>query len=142
MHQVFDRFLNHWAHGSSEYISNPPQDVSALPLEQSICFSDPMAGLLVVRSTEEFGFFLKSKGFGSFLEMVVLFYHSLFMQVWHLDMRKLKPALFKASVPWSWPDRDPDVACMALIGKFPVEIRLWTQLTEQEKETWKNTKKS
>ncbi len=152
LYNVFNPFLIRWANLSAQYVPMRMEDMAALPLEQSIFFSQPMNGLLVVRSRKDFEKLLaeasprqKSKNSthpsGLFLEMSVLFWHFMVMKTWKADTRTLSPAVLKSSVPLDWPDRKPDSACTVFIKDFPIEIRLWAAVSEEEMKSWKKPKK-
>ncbi len=144
---VFNQFLINWLNCACEYVISPMEDHSVLPLEQSVLFSKPFGGLMVVRSQLGFEKFLTelatgkktTKGIqknGWFLAMTVLFWHLLVSQKWGMDSRKLPAALLKPTVPLDWPDRKPDSACTVFIKGFPVEIRLWNNLGPGEIKAW------
>lgn len=141
LYRVFNQWLVRRVNFSAQYFSAPLEDMSPLPVEQSIYFSEPLEGLLVVRSTKTFERLLESASGASFLEMTFLYYHRLFLDIWKLDTRNLKPALFKASVPVAWPDRKPNVACTAFVEDSPVEIRFWASLSKDEVEHWGKAKR-
>ena len=140
LHRILNQLLIRRANLSAQYFNAPLEDVTPLPVEQSFYFSDPMEGLLVVRSTKIFEELLETHE-GSFLELSVLFYHQLFREAWGLDTRVLKAVLFKRSIPLTWPDRKPDSSCMVFIKESPLEIRLWTPITAREAEIWRKSKK-
>lgn len=148
---LFNRFLIRWANEAAQWAGMDTEDVSYLPLEQSILFKEPFTGLIVLRSTQGLEEYLASEfarkknakpphSKGLFLEMTVLFWHELILKMWKVDARKLSPALFKASAPVHWPDRKADAFCTVFIKDFPLEIRLWTDVTADEMEPWKRSK--
>jgi hypothetical protein len=152
LHGAFNQFLIGWANLSAQYLERGVEEMSALPLEQSIYFPEPFSGLLAVRSTREFEKCLveletgqePGKDYhekGLFLEMAVLYWHKLALKMWKLDTRTLQPAILKSSVPLDWPDRRPDTACMVFVKNFPLEILLWNSISEREMEYWKKPKK-
>jgi hypothetical protein len=151
-HISFNGFINRWARLSAQHFSLSHEDIAHLPLEQSICFPEPFEGLLVVRSRDDFGKLLcelneektpsdpvKKREY--FLEMTVLFWHQLFLDLWRLDTRKLKQALFKNSIPLDWPDRNPQSSFGTLINNIPLEVRLWSDITDGERDFWKRPKR-
>jgi hypothetical protein len=148
LYRVFNQFMIKWANLSPQYVNATMEDLSPLPLEQSIFFPEPLGGLLVVRSTRDFEKFLVESIIakkaerplhkkGLFLELTVLFWHHLVMQTWSLDTRKLPPAVLKSSVPAQWPDRKPDSVCTVFIRHIPLEIRFWSHLSPEEGKAWK-----
>jgi hypothetical protein len=151
--RVLNQFLIRWAKLTPQYVNAAMEDMSPLPLEQSIFFSGPLDGLMVIRSTREFEKFLVETLIGDkserplhkkglFLEMTVLFWHQLVLQTWRKDSRTLPPALLKNSVPIQWPDRKPYSVCTVFIQHIPLEIRLWAPLSEDEKKAWQKSFKS
>lgn len=137
LHRILNQMLIRRYNLSAQYFGAPLEDMSPLPVEQSICFSEPKEGLLVMRSSRLFEKFLDDEVKESFLELAILFYHQLFQDAWKLDTRKLKAALFKASAPAAWPDRKPDSSCTVFVKDSPLEIRLWTPVSGEEMENWR-----
>jgi hypothetical protein len=152
LYNLFNSFITRWANLPTEYIPTAMEDLSALPTEQAIYFSQPIEGLLILRTSGRFEKYLaelaegKKSGRGShdkgmFMEMCVLFWHLLIMYKWKADTRLLPPAVIKSSTPWEWPDRKPDCFCSTFVKKHPVEIRLWAAASPTEMESWKKIKK-
>lgn len=148
LYNVFNQFLIRWTNQESKYVGMRMEDLSPLPVEQSILFSEPFNGLLVVRGTLGLEKFLVGlatgrkvgKNFhkmGIFTEMSVLFWHSLALQVWRVDTRTIEPAILRPSYPSDWPDRSPSSSCTVFVKEHPLEIRLWAQMSENEIGTWK-----
>ncbi len=140
LHRIFNRLLIRRANLAAQLFQSPMEDLAPLGAEQSIYFSEPLAGLLVLRSSENFDSFLQGESLGSLLELTVLFHHQLFKEVWRLDTRKTKAALFKRSIPLQWPDRRFNTGCTLFVKDFPLEIRLWAPVTEEEMEKWRKSK--
>jgi hypothetical protein len=145
--QCFNQFLNHWAGLPAQFINVRMEDMSPLALEQSLFFTGPLNGLLVLRTSLEFEKYLKEKLMGVqsrrhpaksdlLLEMTVLFWHRFLMQYWRVDSRTLPPAVLKPSRPVHWPDRKPDSDCVLFIQHFPFEIRFWQVQSEGERRPW------
>lgn len=141
LHRILNQMLIRRYNLSAQYFGAPLEDVSPLPVEQSICFSDPTEGLLVVRGTRLFEKFLETEAQESFLELTVLFFHQFFLDAWKLDTRQLKAACFKSSAPVAWPDRKPDSSCTAFIKESPLEVRLWVPVSDEEMENWRAFRK-
>ena len=141
IHRIFNQLLIRRYNLSAQSLHPLTDEVPNLPEEHSIYFFEPFEGLMVVRSTADFERFLQSASQESLLELTVLFYHQLFLGAWKLDTRRLKPALFKRSVPAVWPDRGPDTGCVAFVKEHPVGIRLWAPVSEQEMEGWRTFRK-
>jgi hypothetical protein len=149
--ETFNTFLIRWANQTAKFETSPTEDmVASLPLEQGILFRDPFAGMMVIRSAGDFEKFLEElvsgkkpgKEFDSkrnelFLEMTVLFWHLFVFSAWRLDSRRLQAAILKPTVPLDWPDRKPDTFCRLFIKGFPLEILLWSYLSENEMRNWK-----
>ena len=143
----FNEFINKWAKLNSEYFSWPGESPDYLPLEEGVFFSEPFKGLLVLRSSKDFGAFLEEENTGSqkeehkrmglFVELAVLFWHKFAQRFLKVDSRRVTPAILRACVPVNWPDRKPQSACVVFINGFPLEIRLWTDVTEEEIQNWK-----
>src|SRR5579883_418431 len=92
LHRIFNQMLIRRYNLSAQYFSAPLEDMSPLAVEQSIYFSEPAEGLLVVRTSRLFEKFLESEAQESFLELTILFFHQLVLDAWKLDTRSLKPA--------------------------------------------------
>jgi hypothetical protein len=148
LYHQFNQFLIRWTNQESKYVGMRMENHSPLPNEQSILFSEPFKGLLVIRSTLSLEKFLvglatgrkAGKNFhkmGIFTEMTVLFWHSLALQLWRVDTRTIAPAIMRPSVPADWPDRKADSACTVFIKDHPLELRLWAEVSEREIQTWK-----
>ncbi len=141
LHRIFNQLLIRRANRSAQLFQSPMEDLAPLGAEQSIYFYEPFAGLLVLRTSEDFDRFLQDEALGSLLELTVLFYHQLFKNAWNLDTRKTKPALFKRSIPLDWPDRRFNSGCTLFVKDFPVEIRLWAPVSEPEIEKWRRARR-
>ncbi len=150
VYNIFNQFFIRWANQETKYAKLSPDEIPPLDIEQGIYFFEPFEGILVIRSTKEFEKFLtelacgKKAGkdfqkLGLYLEMVVLFWHLFVSQIWRLDTRVIKPAILKKSIPADWPDRKADSGCTVFIKSFALEIRLWANLTAEEKNPWKKT---
>lgn len=140
LHRILNQLLIRRINLSAQYFNAPLEDSSPLPVEQSILFSEPLQGLLMVRSTKIFEDLLESTAECSFLELTIIFYHQLFREAWGLDTRILKSALYKRSIPLLWPDRKPDASCMMFIQESPLEVRLWAPVSEEMAERWRKYK--
>ncbi len=152
LYKTFNAFLIAWANLASQYMPSAMEDMASLPLEQSIYFTEPFSGLFVIRTTREFEKYLVElesgkkavKNFhdrGLFLEMTVLYWHRLALNLWKVDMRTVTPGILRASVPLDWPDRKPDSMCTLFAKDFPLEMRLWSSVSEKEMHRWKSPKK-
>jgi hypothetical protein len=137
--EFFEKFLVRWANVACEYIPWAPETLLPMGLEEGILFSEPTSGLLVIRASENFRRYLldefdrKQKGAASpkneiFLEMTVLFWHLFVNQYFHMDSRRMTPALLRTSIPADWPDREPQAAALIMVKGNPMELRLWTGL--------------
>jgi len=146
--KFFNEFLIRWANQECRYVGMRIEDLSPLPVEQGLLFFEPFEGIFVMRSSRGFEKFLVELIAGKkvkrgnhdkavFLEMTVLYWHLLVSQEWRLDTRKLRPAILKNSVPLDWPDRDPQTACTIFIKDEPLEIRIWSGVTEEEANHWR-----
>ncbi|HEY5038652.1 MAG TPA: hypothetical protein VIJ93_06220 [bacterium] len=146
--ETFNLFLIKWANLAAQFVTAPMEDMASLPVEQGLLFYEPYQGFMVVRSTKAYEKYLvelwtgkkstkDSQKHGLFMEMAVLFWHLLVLKLWRLDSRTLKPAILKETVPLDWPDRKPDSICMVFIKEFPLEIRFWAHLSEDEMKGWK-----
>ncbi len=150
LYEFFDVFFQKWAKIPSDYFSWPEEGPLPFPMEEGILFSQPLNGLIVVRTSLDFGNLLtelaqerkqdESKRNALFTEMTVLFWHKFAMKFWQLDSRRITPAILRHCVPAEWPDRKPQSACLAFVKEYPVEIRLWTGLTDQEIQAWRKSR--
>lgn len=141
LHRILNQMLVRRYNLSAQYVHSLTDEVPNLPEEHSIYFMEPFGGLLVVRSRAEFEKFLQSSCQESLLDLTILFYHQLFLGAWNLDPRQSKSALFKRSIPATWPDRSLDSGCLVFVKDHPVGIRLWTGVSEQEMENWRAYRK-
>ncbi len=143
LYDFFNPFLLNWLKLPSQKVDIPDDDIQTLPNEHSLLFTQPMTGILVLRTSDEFGKGLaklakiKDIPHDLFMEMIVLFWHRFVSRFWSLDSRTLPAASFKKSIPKNWPDRKPDSLLMVFVIQQPVEIRLWFNLSETETERWK-----
>ena len=144
LYDFFNRFMGDWLKVSSQRVDRDEDDIPYLPNERSLLFSQPTSGVLVIRTSEEFGKALKKLAEANdshsdlFVEMTVLFWHRFVSKFWGMDSRNLAPALFKKSLPKQWPDRKTDVFLSVFVLNQPIGIRLWTHLTDAEIKRWKN----
>ena len=147
LYDFFNNFIGLWLRLPSQRIGNTEDDIPQLPNERGLMFIQPVTGILVIRTSEDFGKALvklaETKDLHSdlFVEMVVLFWHKFVSKFWGLDSRTLPPVLFKRSLPKNWPDRKADVHLATLVLQQPIEIRLWTHLTPQDMDSWNPPKK-
>jgi hypothetical protein len=147
LYDFLNQFLAQWLKLASQKIDRVEDDIHPLPNERGLMFGEPTTGILVLRTSEDFGKALEKlageKGSSNdlFVEMIVLLWHRFVSKFWNLDSRRMPPALFKKSVPAHWPDRKPDAAVMVMTTRQPIELRLWVDLTPAERERWKSPKK-
>lgn len=141
--EFFEQFFIRWANLSGEYISGSVETILPMGLEEGILFSEPTAGLLVLRASENFRRHLldeyerKQRGASQgkseiFLEMTVLFWHLFARRYFQLDSRKMTPAVLRSSLPVDWPDREPQAYALMMVKGNPLELRLWIGLTPED----------
>lgn len=143
----FRDFLQNWAQIPCQPIVGMGDEIPNLPLERSLLFSEPSSGILVVRTDPEFELYLQQlhkegQPREHFLEMVVVFWHRFVSRFWSRDSRKIATTLMKKTIPMNWPDRRPNLFLPVLVDRFPMGLRLWTQLSRDEVEIWKKTRSS
>ena len=144
LYDFLNQFLAQWLRLSCQRVDRVEDDIQPLPNERGLMFTEPTTGILVLRTSEDFGKALARLGDGKgasndfFVEMIVLFWHRFVKKFWDLDSRRLPPALFKRSVPAHWPDRRSEAAVMVLTNRQPIELRLWLDLDGPEMERWKS----
>ncbi len=143
LYQLFFTFLKRWTNLEAQWVSRPLDDTAPFELERSLLFSDPLPGRFVIRAPKTFETLLHQALNKSapaedspdlFVEMVILFWHRFVKNSWKKDSRTLRPAFFKPSVPWDWPDRRPDSAALVFVKNTPLEIRLWAPLRPGEEQ--------
>jgi hypothetical protein len=110
---------------------------SRLALERRLDFIAPHSGILVARCPEKLSTQLSDLMYEqrqlarsreeAIQEVLVLFWYRLAVRYWKADPSQFRPALFRPSRPLDWPGRQPDVACIALVLKQPIEILLWAE---------------
>jgi hypothetical protein len=146
LYQCFFSFLKRWAKLDAQWVGRPLDDIPPLRLERGLLFSDPLRGMLVIRTSMNFEDLLceivnRSKSPSDspdlFIEMVILFWHRFVSDFWKKDTRTLKPVLFKTTIPIDWPDRRPDSATLVFVKNIPLEIKLWAPLSQDETLSWK-----
>jgi hypothetical protein len=143
LYVFFNGFLGRWLGLPSTRVTGAENDIQSLPNEHGLMFQAPLEGILVLRTSEEFGKGLQRLAkdrhvdHDLFTEMLVVMWHRFVLKFWELDSRRLPAAFFKRSLPKHWPDRKPDSALLVFVLQQPVELRLWLRLTEDEKERWK-----
>lgn len=144
----FNQFLIGWLNLSAQMAVGLGDEVPNLPLEKGLLFSKPINGILVIRTVSEFEDYLKKNAKvdeahprDMFVELFVLFWHKFVSKFWSLDSRKLPPSLFKKSIPLDWPNRKTEASLQVFVGNYPLGIRLWVNLTEEEINHWRGSKK-
>lgn len=143
LYDFFNSFLLNWLKLPSQKVEVDDDDIQSLPNEQGLLFTHPMTGILVIRTSEDFGKGLaklakiKDIPHDLYMEMIVLFWYRFVSHFWGMDSRKLPAALLKRSLPKLWPDRKPDSHLTVFVIQQPIEIRLWVHLTETDMERWK-----
>lgn len=143
LYDFFNAFLGRWLGLPSSRAMGFDTDIPDLPNEQGLLFHAPVDGILVLRTSEEFGKGLQRVArdrhvdHDLFMEMLVVMWHRFVAKFWELDSRRLPAAFFKRSIPMHWPDRKTDASLLVFVLQQPVELRLWLRLTEAEKERWK-----
>lgn len=147
LYDFINQFLAQWLKLASQRVDRVEDDIHPLPNERGLLFTEPTYGILVLRTSEDFGKALEKlageRGGSNdlFIEMTVLLWHRFVSKFWGKDSRHLPPVLFKKSIPAHWPDRKPDSAVMIITTRQPIELRLWVGLTTAEIERWKSGKK-
>jgi len=135
---LFEESLLHWGKVDCAQLEwRGFEGPAKLLLERRLDFTLPHDGTLVVRCPEDFSSFLSDTVYGkrevalgreeALQEVMVLFWYRLACKFWKADPGKFRPALFKPSLPLDWPGRQPDVACLLMVQKFPVEVLLWAE---------------
>ena len=143
LYDFVNGFLGRWLGLASSRVTGADDDIQTLPNEQGLMFSAPVDGILVLRTSDDFGKGLQRLAkerhvdHDLFMEMLVVMWHKFVSKFWEMDSRRLPAAFFKRSLPRHWPDRKPDSALLVFVLNQPVEVRLWLHLSEREKERWK-----
>ena len=148
--EVFNQVLGKWVGMSAQPAVGMEDEVHHLPLEMGLMFSQPLNGILVIRTAADFGSYLQKtvrKGQTTpglkevFMELFILFWHQFVARFWNLDSRKLPASLFKQSIPLDWPNRKSDVLLQVFVEDHPLAIRLWAPITEEEMKRWRDPKR-
>ena len=148
--EIFNHLLGKWVGMSAKLAAGMEDEVHHLPLEMGLMFSQPLSGILVIRTTADFGSYLQKtvrKGQAMpglkevFMELFILFWHRFVAAFWNLDSRKLPPSLFKQSIPLDWPGRKSDVLLQVFVEDYPLVIRLWAPIVEEEIKHWRDSKR-
>lgn len=121
--------LSDWVGLSAEHFADREDGGADLPLERMLRFEDPFPGVWVIRSIPDLGSILEAKTSTMDLDLLTL----LLVRVWRemvrgayaLDLKEVRPCRYKASRPSDWPSREPDWTSLSLVGRCPVEMRLW-----------------
>jgi hypothetical protein len=133
--EMVNRVTRDWANLVSRHAGLPAPGPADLPLEYSLSLIGPLTLHMVVRGGKELAEELAEGSTGdpnaralsadAFREFV-----NLLAEYWHTR----DPAAFpgpwdstaaQPSVPKFWPARDPDASVVALVDRFPLELRLW-----------------
>ena len=147
LYDFLNQFLKGWTGLSAQKIVGAGDDVPNLPLEKGLMFSKPFNGLLVIRTVSEFEGQLQKAADDDksqagqrdvFVEFFILFWHKFVSKFWGLDSRKLPPAVFRKSIPLDWPQRKMDVFLQVFVANYPLGIRFWANLTDEEINRWRN----
>jgi len=147
MYDFFNQFIGLWLRLPSQRVDGTEDDIPMLPNERGLMFTEPVNGILVLRTSEDFGRALaklaenKDLQTDLFVEMVVLFWHRFVSKFWGMDSRTLAPAVFRKSLPKHWPDRKADCHLSTIVLQQPIEIRFWTSLTDEDMGRWNVPKK-
>lgn len=143
LYDFFNDFMVRWLKLSSQKVEGVEDDLQSLPNEQGLLFPEPVPGILVLRTSEEFGKGLarlakeRQVDHDLFMEMLIVLWHRFTAHFWQIDCRRMPAAFFKRSIPRHWPNRKPDSHLLVFVLQQPVEVLLWLHLSEEEKERWK-----
>ena len=138
---IFNQFLLRWTGLRSHRIVSMENHATSLPQGWELMFVQPLLGILVIRTTQDFeakveewvtGRQLKESKNELLQEMLVLFWWHFASMFWGLETRKTKSSLFKKLVSSELPERTPDALCLVNIAGQPLEIRLWVPVSEIE----------
>jgi len=123
------RVLKDWMGLKAEHFADREDAGTSLPLEAMLRFSDPFAGVLVVRSVPEFASVLAAKtsclDLDPFIVLVVRVWREMVRDLYAVEMKDVQPCRYRTSRPADWPQRAPDAASLSLVGRWPLEMRLW-----------------
>jgi hypothetical protein len=136
LYQVFRNIVEKWVDDRVKHIGTPVLGPSVMSLERSVFFSAHVKGMVNVRSHQKFGRALadsimskdparQSVSKEDAFQLAVDHYCAVLISGKSRNGYQADSSRF--SNPDSWPKQKPRAACALLVGRFPVEIRLWVE---------------
>jgi hypothetical protein len=139
---IINQVLGDWAFMSGTPIGRPAEGPTALALEYSVSIHGPFHCLLNIRSDAEFAAELaqaatgdpgaREQGPDALKELCNLVASHLWSSL--VGSRNVAPEPFLplSSRPSQWPQAPVAAECALIVGRFPIEARLWIQPHTEE----------
>jgi hypothetical protein len=136
LNESLDHVLGRWLGLSSQYFSAREEGGGIFPLEKMLQFKDPVEGIWVFRGPAELTGVLRdalenkipgaSQGRDLFTELVVRIWKDSAQRFFKKEMKDIQPVRFKDSQPMDWPHREPNAGCLSFVGRWPMEMLIWS----------------
>lgn len=133
--RLFERIIRAWGAEKVHPLTLNPAGTADLPVERRVILTGTLRGVLVLRTTTEFLYWLRGLRENTvmgrynpeeiFEEMVSLYCLYLFHDFWNPDSFQIGPIRPSPSTPEDWPPSAPHASCGMEVEGFPLEIRLW-----------------
>jgi hypothetical protein len=135
--ELADRVISDWAFLPVQMAGKPAPGPAELALEYSVLLKGAFKCRLVLRGDAKLGAELAHASTGdpaareqaedAFRELCNLFASHFLTRFRPAQSSSFGPFLPEVSTPLSWPSRQPDSECVAIVDKYPFEIRLWME---------------
>ena len=132
---LLEDILRSWGAENMQALSRLEAPQADLPVERSVKLNGILEGLLDIRTSPEFLFWLQKRKSTEFKdpfpgeqimdEMTRFLCLHLFHHFWVSGKFHIGPIQPIASNPKAWPTRPPDSACALLVESHKVEVRIW-----------------
>ena len=132
---LFERTVRSWGARTIFHLDSNLTDIDYLPLERMSYLTGSVNGILVLRSSSEFGAWLKQQRNETplgrynegelFEELLSLFSLYVFHHFWNPEIFQIGPIHPFRSIPADWPGKNPSASCAIAVEGHPVEIRFW-----------------
>jgi hypothetical protein len=134
---IINQVLGDWAFLSGQPIGRPAEGPTTLAMEYCVNLRGPFECMLVLRAEAEFAAELaqaatgdpgaREQGPDAFKELCNLCSSHLWSSFMGSRGKAPEPFVPKPSTPDLWPQAAPAAECVLMVGRFPLEARLWIQ---------------
>ncbi len=132
---LFERTIRSWGGQSVFHLDSDLADIAYLPLERMAYLTGSVRGILVLRTSAEFGAWLRQQRNDTplgryseaelFEELLSLYTLCVFHHFWDPEDFQIGPIHPFRSIPADWPDGPSQASCSLAVEGHPVEIRFW-----------------